>query len=137
RRALTHLALPFGTDLRKVVHPYEGRTRAVGTMNDGDFQVRQLDARIELGNCRIVPFADLAEVDVGKHGPRELELTGLYAFEIDYRHIAADDCRKLQQPVLVELLRFERHIGCTEVDSPVLNLLDASARAYRLVLHAD
>ena len=54
------------TWLRKVGKDV-ARARAVGAMHDDDRHVREVRAVVELGDLRVVPLGDLAEVDVG-HG---------------------------------------------------------------------
>src|SRR5207302_7602190 len=102
-----------------------------------DIGTRKLDALIELRDSGIVPFGDLAEIDVGEERTGQLELAGFEAFKIDDGNIAADDGRKLQQAVFFELFRLKGHVRCTEIDRLVLDLLDSPARTNRLVIHAD
>src|SRR5205823_598584 len=111
--------------------------RTVRAMNHRDLGIGKLDALIYLRDGGIVPFGDLAEIDVGEERTGQLEFAGLHAYKIDDRNIAADDGRKLQQAVFFELFRFERHVRRTEIDRLVLDLLDTPARADRLVIHAD
>ena len=106
-------------------------------MDDRDLRIGELDSRVELDDRRVVPFGDLAQIDVRKHGAGQLELARLDALQVDDRHIATDDRRKLQQPILVEFLGLERHVRRSEIHGLVLDLLDAAAGADRLVVHAD
>src|SRR5205807_6091266 len=96
-----------------------------------------LDARIYLRDGGIAPLDYLAEVDVGQDRARQLELAGLYAFQIDDGDIAADDGRKLQQAIFFKIFRLERHVRRAEIDRLVLDLLDPATRADRLVIHTD
>jgi TolB-like protein/anti-sigma regulatory factor (Ser/Thr protein kinase) len=96
----------------------------------------KLRIRIELGNRRIVPGLDIAEIDLGQCRPIELELTGLDALEVHHRDGAADDGRELDEAILVQLIGGERHVGGAEGDGLVLDLLDAAAGADRLVVQA-
>ena len=137
RGAGADLLLPFRADLRQVVGPDERRARAVRATDDRDQLVGQLDARIEIGDRLLVPLLDLAEVDVGEHGSRELHRAGRDAFDVHDRHDAADDRRKLHEAGGLQVLGLERHVGRAEVDGLGLDLGDAAARADRLVVHAD
>ena len=55
---------------------------------------------------------------------------------VDDRHDAAHHHRELLQPVLVELLGLQRHVGGAEIDRLGGDLLDTTTRADRLVVHA-
>ena len=57
--------------------------------------------------------------------------------EIDHRHDATHDHRKLHQAILVEVFAFERRIGGAEGDGPGLDLFDAAARTDRLIVQSD
>src|SRR6266513_2918663 len=50
-----------------------GRARLVGAVHHGDRLARELHARVELGDCRVVPVLDLPEEDVGDRRAVELE----------------------------------------------------------------
>ena len=89
-------ALTFG----EVVGEVEGRARAVRAMHDGDRLRRQLGARIELRDRRVVPGLDLAEEDLGQRRAVDDEIAGLDAFEVDDRHDAAHHHRELDEAVL-------------------------------------
>ena len=136
RGAGTDLGFPVGADLREIVGEVEGGARTVGAANDGDGVGRQLQLRIELGDRRIIPFGDLAEIDVGQRFAVEHQFAGLDAFEIHHRNDRAHDHRPLHQAVLLELLNLQRHIGSAERHGLGLDLLDAGAGADRLVVQA-
>ena len=59
-----------GLCIDEVVGEHEGRAGAVGAVHRGDGQAGQLHAVIELGDLRIVPLGDLAEIDVGQQPRR-------------------------------------------------------------------
>ena len=61
-----NFGFPGGADLRQVVGERVGVTGTVGTEDRGDGQVRQLRLRVQLGDLRVVPVGDLAEVDAGE-----------------------------------------------------------------------
>src|SRR5207249_4556123 len=80
------------------------------------------------------PFVALAEIDVGKNGAGEPDLTGFDCGDVDHGNVAADYRRKLHQPALVQLFRLERHVRGAEIHGLVLDLPDAAAGADRLVV---
>ncbi len=57
--SLAHLAQIVGED--------KAGAAAVRAVNDDDLLVRQVNARVVLGDASVVPVVQLAEVDVGKH----------------------------------------------------------------------
>ena len=104
-------------------------------MHDDDRGGRQLDIRIHRLDRRVVPHLDLAEENIGNEGAGQLELAGLDAFNVDDGNGAADHGGKLHQAELIELLARHRIVGRAEIDRLGRNLLDAAARADRLVIH--
>src|SRR5436309_909011 len=66
RGAGADLGLPFGVRLRQIIGEVEGGARTVGAAHHGDGITRQLQLRIELGDRRVVPLLDLAEIDVAE-----------------------------------------------------------------------
>src|SRR5262249_1962690 len=80
---------------------------------------------------------DLAEVDLRQRRAIERELAGLDAFEIDDRNNATHHGRELREAILVEFLALERHIARAEGHGLRLDLLDATARADRLIVQAN
>jgi len=99
-----------------------------------DILVRQLHTWVKARQDRIVPFLDLAEIDVGKNRPGKPDLTRLDSGEVDHGNIADDYRRKLHQPALLQLFRLERHVRGAEIDGLVLDLPDAAAGTDRLVV---
>ncbi len=106
-------------------------------MHDRDRLRRQLRRRIELGDRRVVPGLDLPEENLGERRAVDHEIAGLDALDVDDRHDAAHDHRKLNKRALVELLAGKRRVRGAEGDGPRFDLLDAAARADRLVVQSD
>ena len=113
-----------------VPEPSERRTTVISSSGS-------LSAGIEIRDRLVVPFLDLAEVDVGEQRARELDRARRDAFDVHDRHDAADDRRKLHEAGRLQILGLQRHVGRAEVDGLGLDLRDAAARADRLVVHAD
>ena len=132
------LGLPVRADLRRgsrskmkvVPDPSERCTTTIGCAGSladglslaiaGSFQVL------------ISPRKILASV-----GPSRVTIARLDAVEVDDRHDAAHHGRELHQARLLELLRLQRHVGGAEGHGLGLDLLDAAARADRLVVQPD
>ena len=70
------LRLPLGADRREVVGERVGVAAAVAAVDRRDLGARQADARVELGDRRVVPLGDLAEVDVGEDRTAQLQPRG-------------------------------------------------------------
>ena len=66
RRALAHLGLPLGVDLREVVREQEGSSRAVGAAHHLDLVVGQGDPGVQPGDRGVVPLRDLADEIFGR-----------------------------------------------------------------------
>src|SRR5208283_5524305 len=81
-----------------------------------------------------VPTRYFAKENLGKRWAVEHELTRLDPLEIDDRHVATDHGRKLDEPRGGKVGRFKRHVGRAKRDRFGLDLLDAAARTYRLVI---
>ena len=126
-----------GLTLDRIVRPDEGGARSVGAMHDGDRGVRQLDASIELRNRRIVPLGDLAEEDLCNGRAVEGHFTRLDARQVDDRNNRAVDDGELDEIILGDVFRCQRHVGGTESDGLGGDLLDAAARTNRLIIQAD
>ena len=97
----------------------------------------QIDARVERLDLGIVPARDVALEDVGERRPVEDELARLDALEIHDRHRAAHDHRELDETGCFQVVRLEGHVGGAEGHGLGLDLLDAAARADRLIVQAD
>ena len=67
----------------------------------------------------------------------EREIAGLDAFDIDHRHHARHDGRKLDETVRLQVARAERHVGRAEGDLLALDLADAVGGADRAIVHRD
>ncbi len=98
--------------------------------------VRQLEALVEIGDRRIAPFLDLAEVNVGEDFTGQLHFAWFDPLDVDHRDYAAHHRGKLHQAFLFQLFQLQRRVGSAEIDGLRLDLLDASARTDRLVVHA-
>ncbi len=122
-----------GSD-RQVRGEQEGRARAVRTVNNGDRQGRDVEARVPLGDGRVVPHGDVAGEDIGQDGARQLQLTGRNARDVDGRNHAADDGREHVQAVLVLLVEGQRLVGSAEIDRVGFDLLDAAAGTDGLIV---
>ena len=134
RGVLTDLFFPFGAHLGKVVGEDKGRPRPVGAIDRRDGLVRELHPAVEAGDRRIIPFRNLAEIDIGNHLAVELELAGLDALDVDHRHDPAHDHRELGEAILFKIGGFEWHVRRAEIDRLGGDLLDAAARADRLII---
>ena len=103
--------------------------------------VGQLDAGVEVLNRLVVPLLDLAEVDVGQHRAAEDQRL-LDLFQIVGGDDRAHDERNMDD-LAADLLRllqlFVVHgaVGAAEVEGLGGHLLDAAARADRLVIDLD
>ena len=125
---------PVRADLGQVVGEVIGGARSVRAMHDRDRLARQLGIGIELFDRGVVPGLDVAEEDLGERRTVEDQFAGLYAVEIDDRHDAAHDHRKLREAGFVELLARQRRVARAEGNGLGLDLLDAAARADRLIV---
>src|SRR5262249_3679328 len=121
----------------EIVGEQEGRARSVRAMDHNDRLRRQLHVGIELRDCGIVPGLDLAEEDFRQRRAVERKLAGLDAFEVDDRNDATHYGRELGEAILVGLGSLERHVGRAEGHGLGLDLLDAAARADRLIVQAN
>src|SRR5437879_13812631 len=106
-------------------------------MEDHDSLIRQLGAGIELGDRRVVPLLDLAEIDLGKRRAVDHEVARLDAFEVDDRHDAAHHHRELHQTVLFKLVALKRRVARPERYGLGLYLLTATARTNRLIAQSE
>src|SRR4051812_1151888 len=59
---------------REITCENKSRARTIRSPNGSDCKIRQLNSRIDLCNCRIVPLAEFAHVNVYEHFARELEI---------------------------------------------------------------
>ena len=106
-------------------------------MDNGDFQLRKTQSRIERGDPRIAPVRDFAEEDVRKNLRIQFQLIVLHARQIADRHHAAAEHRELKQSRLAEFRNFQRFVASAEIRGSRLDLIDSGARSERLVIHTD
>ena len=79
-----------GIHAAQVIGENERRAAAVGAMHQHDRQVRQVNARIERGDFRVVPFGDVAEINVGERVAVQFEFR-IARQIVDDGHAAGDD----------------------------------------------
>ena len=132
--AFAYFALPLGADFAQVVGEDEAGARAVGAAYGGDGCIRQGNASVHGGNGGVVPFGDFAQIDVSQQRAREFELARVNAFDVNHWNYAANNGGELHQASGFELFVFQGHVGCAEIYGFCLDLLQASARAYGLVI---
>src|SRR5262249_6984791 len=128
-----NLVSPRGADPRQIVREDESGTRPIGTMDRNDGLIRQCKTRIEIANRPGVPFGNLAEINVRKHGSGQSKLSRADAFDVHHRRHAADDNRKLNEARRGQFFRTQRRIGSAEIHGPALYLPDADG----LVVNID
>src|SRR6185437_11112212 len=128
--------LPVGADFRQVVGERVGVTGTVGTEDRGDLQVRELRLRVELGDLRVVPAGDRAEVDTGDDLAREVDL--LHARDVEAEAGGREGPRDRDAAVAAGgLFGGHRSVGGAEFDRPVRDLFDAFAGADSGVFHRN
>src|SRR5205085_7689805 len=137
RRAGARPAFPFGADFRQVVGEHVGRAAAVRAVHDVDVARRQRHAFVGRGDGWVIPLLDLAEVDAGDGFGRELQVAG-DALNVVGEDDGAEYRRNVQELALGfgELIVFHRSVRAAEVHSLFRDLLNAGARAYRLIVES-
>src|SRR6185312_1968873 len=130
------LGLPFGRDLGEVVRECEGRARAVGAVNHTDAHVREIEARVESPDGRIVPLLHFAQEDIGDERTAQNELPRRNAREVVDDVFARDRRRKLDETMLTQDFGSERLVARAERDRARLDLGYPAAGANRLVIDA-
>src|SRR5262249_10985586 len=130
----TNLVSPRGADPRQIVREDESGARSIGAMDRNDGLIGQCKTRIEITNRPSVPFGNLAEINVRKHGSGQSKLSWADAFDVHHRHHASDDNWKLHEARGVQFLRTQGRIGSSEIHSPAFYLPDADARSDGLVV---
>ena len=70
-------------------------------------------------------------------GPSKVSSPGLIPGRIQERHVGAVDDGKLHEIVFLNIGRHQRHVRRAERDGLIGDLLDATARADRLIVEAD
>src|SRR5208283_2388387 len=132
--ALADMAFPFGTDGSKISGEDVRGAAAVGTMHHDDAPVGKIDFGIVLLDGSILPILDRAEINT-----REClwaQLQGLFELfqVIGYAHRSSALRDLHQSRHLLQLFVIERGVGRAKIHHPVLELLNASAAANRLII---
>ena len=135
---LPTLLCPLCAHAGEVIGEDAGGAAAVGAVHDDDRLVGELHARVVIGNLRVVPFGDLAEVDVGHVFRGELQPLG------DAGKVVGDDhCPHDGRDVdefaggRLQFLIGQELVACSEIDRLGRDLLDAAAAADGLVVELD
>src|SRR5262245_15380373 len=131
----TNLVSPCGADPRQIVREDESGARPLGAMDRNDGLVGQCKTRIEITDRPSVPFGNLAEINVRKHGSGQSKLSWADAFDVHHRHHASDDNWKLNETRGGQFLRTQGRVGSSEIHSPAFYLPDADARSDGLVVN--
>ena len=76
RGVVADLRFPFRADLAQVIGEDVGRAAAVGAMHHDDVCIGQVHAGIHRRDLRVVPFRDLAQVNVGDRSGRRASRSG-------------------------------------------------------------
>ncbi len=126
---------PRRRDFAEIVGEDPGGSRSVGTMNHGNVDAGQRQVGIQAFNRVVVPGFDFAQVDLGQHVPRKLQLARLDARQVNHRHDPAHGHGELRQAELFEVFRLHRGVGRPEVNGLFLDLGNPAARPDRLVIH--
>jgi len=136
--ALAYLAVPIGADLREVIGEDVGGSASVGAIDGQNRIGRKIDAGIVLGDARIVPRGDLAQVDVSDDVAREVEIL-IDTGDVVDRNDCAEDGRNVHRFNLgaLNLLVIHGAVGGTEVDRTLGDLTDAAAGADGLIIDLD
>jgi hypothetical protein len=69
------LAVPLGTGLRKKIAEYIIGAFSIGAVDDGDIQMRQELAGVDVFNCGVIPGLDVSEEDVCEYRAREAKIS--------------------------------------------------------------
>ena len=96
-------------------------------MHDRDRLARQLYARIQFFDRRVIPGLDIAEEDLGERRAVDGQFAWLDAVEIDDRHNAAHHHRELGETGFIELLARQWRVAGSESHGLGGDLLDAAA----------
>src|SRR4051795_2642968 len=98
----------------------------------GDRRRGQFCGRAQRLDGGVVPSLDFAKKDLGQRRPVEHEFAPRGTAEVYDRHDATHDHGELHETVLVEVVAFQRRVGCAKGDSLSDDLLDAAAGPDRL-----
>ena len=134
--ALTDFFLPFGRNFRQIVGPAERSTRTIGAMHHDDRCAGQFKIRVQRLDGSVVPLLDLGQEDIGQHSGRKLQLTGLNALDINNRHRAANDGRKLEKVVFSKFVGLHGVVRSTEINCFGNDLLLTTTRTDGLIIDA-
>src|SRR6476620_5660755 len=104
-------------------------------MDRNDGLIGQCKARIEITYRLSVPFGNLAEINVRKHGSGQSKLSWADTFDVHHWHHASDDNWKLHEARRGQFFRSEWRIGSSTIKSPSLYLPYADARSDVLVVN--
>src|SRR5260370_36988462 len=77
-----NLVSPLGADPRQIVREDESGARPIGAMDRNDGLIGQCKTRIEITNRRSVPFGNLAEINVRKHGSGQSSVAWDDSFDV-------------------------------------------------------
>ena len=99
-------------------------------MEGDDLVRRQVDARVELGDGRVVPRGDLALVDLREHLAAQLEVGPVEPGDVVVDHLSRDGQGDvLEARVLGDLGAGQVGVGGTDVDNAVGGVRNAGAGA--------
>ena len=102
-------------------------------MGDYDRRSRQSDARVQLGNLRVVPLCHFAQEYVGEQAAGKPELAGFDSVQIENRNDATNDQGKLQSPSRWRSVGFRGASVAAKSTVPDLRLEMPSARPNALI----
>jgi hypothetical protein len=85
-------------------------------VGDYDRRSRQSDARVQLGNLRVVPLCHFAQEYLGEQAAGKPKLAGFDSFQIENRNDATNDQGKLQKPKPLEIGRFQGGVSGSEIN---------------------
>src|SRR5215208_3964366 len=107
-----HSALTF----EKIVGQVECRSRRVDPVGDYDRRSRQSDARVQLGNLRVVPLCHFAQEYLGEQAAGKPELAGFDSVQIENRNDATNGQGKLHKSKPLQLSRSQGSIRGSEIN---------------------
>src|SRR5262249_40011884 len=127
-RRAADLALPVAADRGEVVREVVRGARSVAAVDGRDVGGREVDARVDLRDRRVVPLRDLAEVDVGDDRPGQLQVVR-DAGKVVHDRGGRQHPRDLDTALAGrELVGRERRVTRAEVDRARRDRRDAGAR---------
>ena len=96
--------------------------------------IRKRDTGIQIGKRLVVPFDDLAQINIRQHGTGELDFAARNTRQIEGKHFATNHCGELHLSVFFQFFGFAWHIGRAEIDGLGGDLLDTAAGTNGLVV---